>query len=111
MGHPRRKAHSEAVRGIKREAGAAYRDGMEGSPERAELAAQTDGCSVHYNPPIDWYALSRSVMQERMNQVREIEGEEAYEKMRRAVERASQPPTPSQFPSRKGPEPDFGPSR
>ena len=45
-----------------------------------------------------------------MEQVREIDGEQAYEKMRRAVEkasqveRASQPVRTSQFPSRKGPE-------
>ena len=30
--------------------------------------------------------------------------EQAYEKMRRAVERASQPLAPSQFPLREGPE-------
>ena len=29
------------------EAGAAYRDGMEGSQERAELAARTGGMSAH----------------------------------------------------------------
>ena len=51
-----------------------------------------------------------------MEQVREIDGEQAYEKMRRAVERASQPLAPSQFPSREGPEcggpeRDYGPSR
>ncbi len=62
-----------------------------------------------------------------MEQVREIDGEQAYEKMRRAVEkagqveRARQPVRTSQFPSRKGPERrgpkrggperDFGPSR
>ena len=114
------KAHSEAVRGIEREAGAAYRDGMEGSQERAELAARTGGMSAHYDPPIDGSALRRSVMQERMEQMREVDGEQAYEKMMRAVERASQPLTPSQFPSRDkperrgpelgGPERDYGPS-
>ena len=67
-----------------------------------------------------------------MEQVREIDGEQAYEKMRRAiekasqekamrVERASQPVRTSQVPSRKGPERrgpersgperDYGPSR
>ena len=57
-----------------------------------------------------------------MEQVREIDGEQAYEKMRRAVEKAdqekarqvekaSQPVRTSQFPSRKGPERDYGPSR
>ena len=87
------KAHSEAVRGIEHEAGAAYRDGMEGSQERAELAARTGGMSAHYDPPIDGNALRRSVMQERMEQLREIDGEQAYEKMCRAVERpANRPP-------------------
>ena len=68
-----------------------------------------------------------------MEQVREIDGEQAYEKMRRAVkkasqverasqvEKASQPLQPSQYrsrdrperggPERGGPERDFGPSR
>ena len=46
-----------------------------------------------------------------MEQVQEIDGEQAYEKMRRAVERASQPVRTSQFPPRKGPERDYGPSR
>ena len=51
-----------------------------------------------------------------MEQVREIEGERAYEEMRRNVERARQPVRTSQFPSREGPERggperDYGPSR
>ena len=127
------KAHFEAVRGIEREAGAAYRDGMKGSQERAELAARTGGMSAHYDPPVDWYRLKHSMLEERMEQVREIDGEQAYEKMRRAVEKASQverasqvekasqPLQPSQYrsrdrperggPERGGPERDFGPSR
>ena len=44
--------------------------------------------------------LKHSVSEERLEQVREVDGEQAYEKMRRAVERASQRRTPSQFPSR-----------
>ena len=115
------KAHSEAVRGIERKEGEAYRSGMEGSKERAWEAARTDGRSVHYDPSIDWYTLNRRVWEERMEQVREIDGEQAYEKMRRAVERARQPLTPSHVPSRSGsersgperggPERDYGPSR
>ena len=115
------KAHFEAVRGIEREAGAAYRDGMEGSQERAELAARTGGMYAHYDPPIDGSALRRSVMQERIEQMREIDGEQAYEKMRLAVEKANQRLAAAQFPSRDrpersgpergGPERDFGPSR
>ena len=115
------KAHSEAVRGIESKAGAAYRDGMKGSQERAELAARTGWMSAHYDPPIDGSALRRSVMQERMEQMREIDGEQAYEKMRLAVEKANQRRAPSQFqsrdrpersgPKRGGPERDYGPSR
>ena len=58
---------------------------------------------------------------EAVEQMREVDGEQAYEKMRRAMEKASQPLTPSQFqssdrPERRGPkhgvpERDFGPSR
>ena len=46
-----------------------------------------------------------------MEQVQKIEGERAYEEMRRNVERGSQPLMPSQFPSHDGPERDYGPSR
>ena len=97
-----------------------YRDGMEGSQERAELAARTGGMSAHYDPPIGGRELRNSVMQERMEQMREVDGEQAYERMMRAVERASQRP-PSHVPSRSGPERsgperggperDYGPSR
>ena len=85
------------------------------------MAVRTDGRSLHPgNLPVDWYTLNRWVLEEKMEQVREIEGERAYEKMRRNVERASQPVRTSQFPSRggqrwteiaAGPERDFGPSR
>ena len=115
------KTHSEAVRRIERKAGEAYRSGMEGSEERAREAARTNGRSAHYDPSINWYTLNRRVWEERMEQVREIDGEQAYEKMRRAVERASQPLRTSQVsshggpersgPKRGGPERDFGPSR
>ena len=44
------------------------------------------------------------MLEERLEQVREIDGELAYEKMRRAVEKASQPLQPSQYPSRDRPE-------
>ena len=100
------------MRGIERKEGEAYRSGMEGSKERAWEAARTDGRSAHYDPSIDWYRLNRRVWEERMEQVREIDGEQAYEKMRRAVERASQPLEPRlHVPSREGPERDFSPSR
>ena len=97
------KAHSEAVREIERKEGEAYRSGMEGSEERAWRAARTNGRSTVYHLPIDRYSRL-SVWEERMELVRELDGEQAYEKMRRAVERASQPVEPlSHVPSRSGP--------
>ena len=108
------KVHSEAVRGIERKEGKAYRSGLEGSQERAWAAA--DGRTVYYNPSIDEYRLSRLVWEERMEQARELYGEGAYERMKRAEERASRPMLPSHSPSREGPERsgperDYGPSR
>ena len=108
------KVHSEAVRRIERKAGEAYRSGLEGSQERAREAA--DGRTVYYNPSIDGYRLSRLVWEERIEQARELYGEGAYERMKRAEERASRPMLPSQYPSREGPERsgperDYGPSR
>ena len=102
------------MRGIERKEGEAYRSGLEGSQERAWAAA--DGRTVYYNPSIDGYRLSRLVWEERMEQARELYGEGAYERMKRAEERASRPMLPSQYPSREGlersgPERDDGPSR
>ena len=60
------------------------------------------------------------MLEERLEQVREIDGEQAYEKMRRAVEKASQEKARQERarqsrerrgPERGGPERDFGPSR
>ena len=85
----------------------------------------------------DWDRLKRSASEERMEQVREFDGEQAYEKMIRAMERADQEKarqaeraraverarlewarqeTAKQSkerrgPERSGPERDFGPSR
>ena len=49
------KAHFEEVRAIELGAGEAYRSGMEGSEERAEVAARTGGWGAHirYDPPVD----------------------------------------------------------
>ena len=67
--------------------------------------------------------LKYSMLEERLEQVREIDGELAYEKMRRAVEKASQEKARQarqetarqsrerRGPERRGPERDFGPSR
>ena len=122
------KEHSEAVRGIESKAGEFYRGGMEGSEERAREAARTDGLLLrdYGSRPVDWYRLKRSMLEERLEQVREIDGEQAYEKMRRAVEKASQEKARQvewarqerarqsrerRGPERGGPERDFGPSR
>ena len=87
----------------------------------------------------EFYTLKYSMLEERLKQVREIDGELAYEKMRRAVEKASQEKASQEKarqarqverarlewdmqetarqsrdrrgPERGGPERDFGPSR
>ena len=62
----------------------------------------------------DWDRLKRSASEERMEQVREFDGEQAYEKMRGAVEKASQEKARQVERARQvesGPERDFGPSR
>ena len=116
------KAHSEAVRGIESKAVEFYREGLEGAEKRAREAARTDGVSVRYRyRSEDWYRLTSSASEERMEQVREIDGEQAYEKMRRAMEKASQEKArqverSSKLPARKKPERreperDYGPSR
>ena len=89
------KAHAEAVRDIERQAGAVYRRDMEGSAERALSASRTDGRSVfpNYERGVDWYTLRRWVQEEQMEQVREVKGEKAYERMKQGFERASQPPS------------------
>ena len=85
------KEHSEAVRGIESKAGEFYREGLEGSEKRAREAARSNGISVRYGWRRDeFYTLKYSMLEERLEQVREIDGEPAYEKMRRAVEKASQ---------------------
>ena len=136
------KEHSEAVRGIESKAGEFYRGGMEGSEKRAREAARSDGLLLDsYRRPDEFYRLKYSMLEERLEQVREIDGEQAYEKMRRAVEKASQEKASREKasqekarqverarlewarqetarqsrerrgPERGGPERDFGPSR
>ena len=127
------KAHSEAVRG-----GEVYRSGVEGSEERAHEATRRDPLAVYnrYRGG-DWDRLKRSASEERMEQVREFDGEQAYEKMMRAMEEARQEKARQaerarqverarlewarqetarqsrerRGPERSGPERDFGPSR
>ena len=105
------KAHSEAVREIESKAGGVYRSWMEGAEKRAREAARSDGLLLDsYRRPDEFYRLKYSMLEERLEQVREIDGELAYEKMRRAVEKASQEKA-RQSRERRGPERDFGPSR
>ena len=120
------KEHSEAVRGIESKAGEFYREGLEGSEKRAREAARSNGISVRYGWRRDEFdTFKYSMLEERLEQVREIDGEQAYEKMRRAVEKASQERARLEWdrqetarqsrdrrgPERRGPERDFGPSR
>ena len=101
------KAHSEAVRGIESKAGEFYREGLEGSEKRARAAARSDGLLLDsYRRPDEFYRLKYSMLEERLEQVREIDGEQAYEKMRGAVEKTSQEKARQveSRPERRGPE-------
>ena len=125
------KAHSEAVRGIESKAGEFYRYGMEGSEKRAREATRRDPLAVYdrYRGG-DRDRLKRSASEERMEQVREFDGEQAYEKMMREMEKARQEKARQverarlewarqetarsrerRGPERGGPERDYGPSR
>ena len=82
------KEHSEAVRGIESKVGEFYREGLQWSEKRAREAARSNGLLLScYSRPDEFYRLKYSMLEERLEQVREIDGELAYEKMRRAVER------------------------
>ena len=128
------KEHSEAARGIESKAGEFYRADLEGSEKRAREAARSDGLLLRYGSrPVDWYRLDElkhSVSEERLEQVREIDGEQAYEKMMREMEKARQEKARQierarlewarqetarskerRGPERSGPERDYGPSR
>ena len=60
--------------------------------KRAREAARSDGLLLDsYRRPDEFYRLKYSMLEERLEQVREIDGELAYEKMRRAVPREGQP--------------------
>ena len=85
------KAHSEAVRKIESLAGEVYRSGMEGAEGRAREATRRDPLAVYdrYRGG-DRGRIKRSASEERMEQVREFDGEQAYEKKMRAMEEARQ---------------------
>ena len=72
------------MRGIESKAGEFYRVGLKGSEKRAREAARSDGLLLDsYRRPDEFYRLKYSMLEERLEQVREIDGELAYEKMRR----------------------------
>ena len=143
------KAHSEAVRKIESLAGEVYRGDfgrsletrqrldMEGAEGRAREATRRDPLAVYdrYRGG-DRDRLKRSASEERMEQVREFDGEQAYEKMMREMEKARQEKARQaemarqverarlewarqetarsrerRGPERGGPERDYGPSR
>ena len=131
------KAHSEAVRKIESLAGEVYRGGMEGAEGRAREATRRDPLAVYdrYRGG-DRGRIKRSASEERMEQVREFDGEQAYEKKMRAMEEARQEKARQaeraraverarlewarqetarsrerRGPERSGPERDYGPSR
>ena len=131
------KAHSEAVRKIESLAGEVYRSGMEGAEGRAREATRRDPLAVYdrYRGG-DRGRIKRSASEERMEQVREFDGEQAYEKKMRAMEEARQEKARQaeraraverarlewarqetarsrerSGPERGGPERDYGPSR
>ena len=131
------KAHSEAVRKIESLAGEVYRNDMEGAEGRAREATRRDPLAVYdrYRGG-DRGRIKRSASEERMEQVREFDGEQAYEKMMRTMEEARQEKARQaerakqverarlewarqetarskerRGPERSGPERDFGPSR
>ena len=131
------KAHSEAVRKIESLAGEAYRSWMEGAEGRRGEATRRDPLAVYnrYRGG-DWYRLERLASEERMEQVREFDGEQAYEKMMQTMEEARQEKARQaeraraverarlewarqetarsrerRGPERGGPERDYGPSR
>ena len=117
------RVHSREARTLEREVGDAYRRGMEGSEARAEAAVGAERAglngSFHYDdlPGGGGWGLRVAVGHERMEQLREVEGEAAYadyQARRQAVERLSQSPPvrPQQRgPERGGPDRDYGPSR
>ena len=85
------KAHSEAVRKIESLAGEVYRGDMEGAEGRAREATRRDPLAVYdrYRGG-DRGRIKRSASEERMEQVREFDGEQAYEKMMQTMEEARQ---------------------
>ena len=113
------RAHGLEVRAIEEEGGEAYRRRMEGSAERAEKAVRAGRWRERDDPYR--YRLSDTerrvawlASEERLEQVRKVEGEAAYRERKRARDKAWDPeprhsprPSPDQLRPR-GPERDRG---
>ena len=141
------KEHSEAVRGNREQGGRSlplrtWKDRRNGrGRQRGRTGSYWRSGTVVLTNGTGSTRLKYSMLEERLEQVRELDGELAYEKMRRAVEKASQEKASQEKarqekarqverarlewdrqetarqsrerrgPERGGPERDFGPSR
>ena len=102
------RGHTREVRAIEEAIGEAYQRRIGGLGERAERAARTRGWGMgmlQYDPPLDLSRLQVLADAARLEQVREVEGEEAYrerirriDKLRELGERAPSRPTPQRPP-------------
>ena len=101
------RAHFGEVRVIEREAGDAYQSGMAGSEARAARAASEGpwhGARHYADLSGDGHALRNVRAYEELEQVREVEGEAAYQRLRQSFESLRQSPLPSKRPTPRGPE-------
>ena len=85
----------EEARAIEQEVGDAYRRGMSGSGSRAEATAQDESDAFwHYRDlPGDSWDLRDLAAHEKLEQVREVDGEAAYQARREALEWRPQVPS------------------
>lgn len=79
-------AHHGQVRELERAAGETYRRGMEGSEQRAEQSARAHGPPGPYEPHVDVSRLRIDAGEEVLRQIREVDGEAAYQRRRRRLE-------------------------
>ena len=84
------RVHTREVRSIEEAIGEAYRRRIGGLGERAERAARTGGRGMgmlQYDPTVDLGRLQVLAEAARLEQVREVEGEEAYRERIRRLEK------------------------
>ena len=107
------RRHAREIRAIEEAIGEAYRRRIKGFEERAERAARTLGHGsgmLQYDPAIDLGRLRVLADAARLDQIREVEGEEAYRERVRRIEKlrelSEQAPLPKPTPQRppRGPE-------